>query len=362
MEKFWLHGNFKKTPLAFLLFRIWKSNLSGSLKIKNQAEEKTAEFLRGHLAPAGQTYSGQDFLHHLVSINKITERQSQAVLEYAENTGFSAVRSLLEKELFHPVQLWTEMHLYLEHELFPIFDWAEAEFFFDSKTKSGSRIPFFLLNTPAFILNGIRNMSNIALMDAHLPSQDNKCILRSPEYIQTLSWNSPENYIIRLIQTESSAVEITKNSELSSNETKRVLFALRALEMIGDREKAAPAPDISSAEIQRIYEHFNMRFVHVFKFLDKEMGPVAFKVLEKCLMDVKSHLHPGFRNLRLESTGRIILGSTPMTPVGLPGGMQRKDFVGGLNEILNAEILLVKKNLGSDSESNLIKNLNSSQV
>lgn len=270
----------------------------------------------------------------------------------------SIVRILLEKEHIQPEQLWQDMHMYLEKHLFPVFDWTDAEFFFETGGEEGA-LPLLILDTPLFILKGIRKMSNFSLMDAHLPLPDAACTLQSSELIQTLAWNAHESYIIRLAQKERTVDEVCKESELSPNETKRVLFLLHALGMIGKVRKPAAASEISSAEIQRIYEHFNQFYIHVYKFLSKEMGPVAFKIMEKCIMDIKPYLHSGFHKLSLEATGRVVLGSTPITPAGLPGDMSRNDFLGGLNEILNAEILLVKKTLGSKSEANLIKSLNS---
>ncbi len=358
MEKFRLHGNLKKTPFAFLLFRIWKSKRSGSLKLQSQTGKKSIEFLGGNLSPTIRAFPAHDFLHQLASQHKIKDKQIQIILKNAESTGFSPVRTLLDKEIYSPCLLWKDMHLYFELDLFPVFDWTDAEFFFDSDSESKRRAPLFLIDTPVFILNGIREMTNIPLMDTHIASQE-KCSLQPSEHIRTLPWNSPENYIIRLIQTESSLSEIYKNSELGLNETSRMLFALRAMEMIGEIKKAAPSPDIGSAEIQRIFEHFNRMYAQVFKYLAKEMGPVAFKVLEKCIMDVKPHLPSVFQTIRLESTGRLIFGSASVTPAKLPREMNRKDYLSGLNEILNAEILLIKKTLGSESEASLIKTLNS---
>lgn len=357
MEKFWLHGNLKQTPLPFLLFRIWKSNRSGRLKIKEHSEEKSAAFLRGQLAPRTPAFSGKDFLYHMAASGHIEENQIQKILSQMPRRS-SMVRILLEKELIQSEQLWQDMHMYLEKHLFPVFDSTDAEFFFETDAGEESALPLLILDTPLFILKGIRKMSNFSLMNAHLPLPDADCTLQSSEITQTLAWNAPESYIIRLAQEGRTVNEVCKESELSLNETKRVLFLLHALEMIGKVRKPAAAPEISSAEIQRIYEHFNQLYIHIYKFLSKEMGPVSFKIMEKCIMDIKPYLHSGFHKLSLEATGRIVLGSTPITPAGLPGDMSRDDFLGGLNEILNAEILLVKKTLGSKSESNLIKSLN----
>ncbi len=348
MEKFWLHGNLEQTPFAFLLFRIWKANHSGELKIKNKSEETIIEYNQGRIAPTANTFLRRDFIRHLEIQNEITGMPGPFFL-----------RRLLEKNNFTARQLWPKMRDYMERKLYPLFNWTEAEYFFDAGTEENSRVPFLILDTREFILEGIRSMSNFGLMERFLPPQEKKLTLRTPDHFGKLPWKPWEEYLIRLLQKDLSAEDILNKSQLGRLETKRVLFLLQALDMLGAEKKTRFAPDISSAEIQRIWNHFNELYVHVFKFLAKEMGPVAFKVLEKSILDTKSNLHQGFHNVRLEASGHIVIGATPLTPVGLPGGMNRTDFLNSLNEILNAEILLVKKTLGNESESVLVKSLNS---
>ncbi len=358
MEKLRLHGNLKQTPFAFLLFRIWKSKGSGILKIRNHESERKSGFLKGNLAPGVLSFPGDDFLHDLAERKLITEPQLRNILKTAREKETSPLRCILQKKLLSPLQIWDDMSKHIQSQLFPVFDWGEAEFFFDTELEQANRIPLFIIETPEFILDGIRKMSHFQLMASHLPSPENKCLFFPSEHTKSLRWHPSETYVFRLLQKELSLAEIHQNSELGIEETNRVLFAMHALKMTGNFRKTTQKPGISGPEIHRIFEHFNRCYIYIFKFLSKETGPVTFKILEKCLFDVKSHLPSGFHNLRFESNGRITLGSTPATPTGLPGGMDRNDFLKGLNEILNAEILAVKKTLGSEHESNLVKNLN----
>ncbi len=77
----------------------------------------------------------------------------------------------------------------------------------------------------------------------------------------------------------------------------------------------------------------------------------------KSVEDVKPHLSPQFQKITLGIDGKIDLHSALKTNIVLTDRENIQSIIKSLNEILTAEILTVKKTLGNDFESALIKNL-----
>lgn len=110
-------------------------------------------------------------------------------------------------------------------------------------------------------------------------------------------------------------------------------------------------------EFDKIVDVFNDKFSYIYKYISKELGPVAFNVVEKCLEETKFHLSPLFREIKFDAEGRIEINSIPKANITFASGEAKMNLIKDLNEILAAEVLVVKKNLGNEHESLLIKNL-----
>jgi hypothetical protein len=79
--------------------------------------------------------------------------------------------------------------------------------------------------------------------------------------------------------------------------------------------------------------------------------------MEKSIEDIKPHLLQNFQKIQLGSDGKIDLNSVLKSNIIMSDRDSIQLIIKSLNEILAAEILAVKKSLGSEFESTLIKNL-----
>lgn len=110
-------------------------------------------------------------------------------------------------------------------------------------------------------------------------------------------------------------------------------------------------------EFDKILDAFNDKFSYIYKYISKELGPVAFNVVEKCLEETKSHLSSLFQEIKFDREGRIEMNSILKANITYASQETKMSLIKDLNEILVAEVLAVKKNLGDDHESLLVKNL-----
>jgi hypothetical protein len=203
-------------------------------------------------------------------------------------------------------------------------------------------------------------MQNEALLKTLAP-QESKTVERLiPESPESIVLSAPESYVLSLINKPKSLKHVYHTSELGTAETQRVILILISLGFLGFPQKKTSgqaSAEIPKSEIFRTLELFNEKCSFIFKYISKEIGPVALNILEKCLEDTKPSLSPLFEKARLGPDGKVEINSI------LKGGLSlsREEFkiqvLNGLNDILVAEVLAVKKTLGNEHESTLVNHL-----
>jgi hypothetical protein len=147
---------------------------------------------------------------------------------------------------------------------------------------------------------------------------------------------------------------------LGEKYTKKALFTLFCLGMLGPSLMATPnkpLQEFSVAELQKILDTFNAKCSYIYKSVSKELGPVALNLMEKSIEDIKPHLSQHFQKIRMSPDGKIDLQSVLKSNIILADRETIQLVIKSLNEILAAEILAVKKTLGSEFESTMVKNL-----
>jgi hypothetical protein len=96
---------------------------------------------------------------------------------------------------------------------------------------------------------------------------------------------------------------------------------------------------------------------YVFRYMVREVGPIAENVLEKYLGGLREARKDIFAGVKLQKDGTVDGAIVERNLTKFPEDQRRSLLVDGLNELLYAELLAVKRTLGSDHEGNIIKAL-----
>ncbi len=338
MEGVWLSGNLSESPLPFLLFKIWKSQRSGTLEIKGD-QGKSVDFKDGNICITPQTLKS---------------------LKLTKLTLSGEIATPLDKGSISPEALWQKMRSHCIDAFTPLFDIAGAKYQFNSEHCWEEHEILFYLTTLDFILEGVRRMQNYPLIEAHLPGEDKSLKPQSPNYLNQVRLNSPEIYLYHVLESQRSLEDVYVSSELGKRETQKMLYAFMSLGLAGlphTKVLNTQALELSQADIYNLLDAFNQRCSFIFKYISKAIGPAALNVLEKCIEDIRSHLSPPFQNIRFDAIGRVEISSIQITGSSLQGRSIQHLLLQDLNEILAAEVLAVKRTLGNDHEAALIQGL-----
>lgn len=360
MEEIPFSGNLAQTPFSHVLFRLRNKEKTGTLKILLPPDEKTIIFERGNLVVERESFPEQDFLASLTAGNLLAVSRLEDIENYARSQAVSLIRAAIEQGFFSPSVLWEQMTRFWKEQLYPLFDCSSGEYFFQPTPRFGECRVYALLPTIDFILQGVRRMSNLGLMEAALPAEDKVLQFLSPPLLDRMPLEPHENYLLKTINNEARLADIFAGSELGRRETLKVIFALYSLGIIGF---APPKPagksqsDSSPFDLERILSSFNDKCSYIFRYISKQIGPVAMNVLEKSLEEVKPRLGPLFQKAELRRDGRVEIRHILKMSLNLQQEENKKNLIRSLNEILMAEVLAVKKTLGNGSESLLVASL-----
>ncbi|MBN2244694.1 MAG: DUF4388 domain-containing protein [Candidatus Aminicenantes bacterium] len=360
MEKFWLHGTLENTSLAQLLFRIWRSKRSGSLEIKNPPITEKIDFINGDVLASRSSFPKDSFLIYLKKFNLIKPNAVDKCNIYAKDKSVSQITALIEMQLVTASDLWDHMQNFLKYHIQPMFDWDEAEFFFDSEHPYPEEDVLISLSTLDLILEATRKMENFKLMNRLIPEENATLEILYPAHFNQLRLDLSESYLFQIIQDKKNLGEIVKVSELGEKETKKRIYRLLALGVLGlpkDKYAKISHQELTQADLLRIINAFNEKCIYIFRYLSKEIGPVALNLLKKTLDDTRIHLPPQLRHIALDNDGKMRTDSILKINPVKASDKDSKEVLRGLNEILAAEMLTVKKALGNEHESILIKSL-----
>jgi len=169
-----------------------------------------------------------------------------------------------------------------------------------------------------------------------------------------------EVHVLKLVDGERSILDICKESEIGDNETMKVLYALVSTGEVRVKGKKVVALDQDFVPVDTIYsvlDSFNQMYEHIFKYMVREVGPIAENVLEKYLGTLRDGRKDVFGGVKLQKDGTLDVTVIERNLNKFPEEQRRGLLVDGLNELLYAELLAIKRTLGAEHEAAIVKAL-----
>jgi hypothetical protein len=164
--------------------------------------------------------------------------------------------------------------------------------------------------------------------------------------------------VLELVDGERSVLEICQDSEIGDNETLKVLYALISSGLVRIKGKKVRTLDqdfIPEDTLYSVLDSFNQMYSYVFRHMVREVGPIAENVLEKYLATLRESRKDVFATVKLQKDGSLDAAVVERNLNKLPEDERRSRLVDALNELLYAELLAVKRTLGAEHETAIIK-------
>ena len=206
------------------------------------------------------------------------------------------------------------------------------------------------------MLAGLRRVDASGRLQARYPESD--ALLERVEGEEASELESYEEHVLALVDGERSVLDISRESEIGDNETLKVLYAILSTGLVRAKGKKVRALDQDFVPVDSVYsvlDSFNQMYEHIFKYMVREVGPIAENVLEKYVGGLRDTRKPVFGGVKLQKDGTLDGAVLERNVNRLAEDLQRSLLVDALNELLYAELLAVKRTLGAEHESAIIK-------
>jgi Domain of unknown function (DUF4388) len=352
-----LRGQLTQLPLPDILQYLRLSRSTGILSLVAGGARKALYVRDGRVVFASSNLPNDRLGELLIRDGKITVEEYEASIK-AISKGKRQGKVLVEMGALSPKDLWEGVQLQVREIVYSIFLWDEGQFHFEESTLPEKERITVDLDITELILNGIRRVDAAGAIQGRYP--DSMLVLERGEKQPPAEWLEPyEGHVMGLVDGERTVLEICRESEIGDNETLKVLYALLCTGIVRSKGKKVRTLDqdfVPEDTLYAVVTSFNQMYGYIFRYMVREVGPIAENVLEKYLGNLRESRKDVLAGVKLQKDGTLDSGMIERNLNRFPDEDHRRaTLVDALNELLYAELLAVKRTLGAEHESNIIK-------
>ena len=360
LDAFVVPGGFKgqiaELPVPDLLQHLHVSKGTGILTLVSGGARKALYVKDGQVVFAASNLPNDRLGELLLREGKITVEEYESSIK-AITKGKRQGKVLVEMGALSPKDLWEGVQFQVKEIVYGVFQWDEGQFHFEESTLPEKERITVELDMQDLILNGIRRVDATGRIQDRYPEVDGVLERVGTEAVGLEPY---EFHVLRLIDGERSVLDICRESEIGDNETQKVLYALVSTGLARVKGRKVVTLDQDFVPVDTIYsvlDSFNQMYSHIFKYMVREVGPIAENVLEKYLGTLREGRKEVFGGVKLQKDGTLDVTVVERNLNKFPEEQRRGLLVDGLNELLYAELLAIKRTLGAEHEAAIVKAL-----
>jgi len=350
-----LRGQLRELPLPDILQHLRLSGSTGVLSLVSGGARKALYLKSGRVVFASSNLPNDRLGEILIREGKITVDEYEASIR-AITKGKRQGKVLVEMGALSPKDLWEGVQAQVREIVFSLFLWEEGQFHFEESSLPDNERITVDLDVLSLILEGVRRIDANGAVQSRYP--EGMLLLERGEAVPHGLLEPYEGHVLGLVDGERTVLEISHDSEIGDNETLKVLYALLCSGLVkvkGKKMRALDQDFVPEDTLYAVMGSFNQMYGFIFKYMVREVGPIAENVLEKYLGNLRDSRKEVFGGLRLQKDGTVDPAVVERNLNKLPEEDRRPRLVDALNELLYAELLAVKRTLGAEHESAIIK-------
>jgi len=352
-----LRGTLARLPLPDLLRELQASGATGILSLTSGGARKALYLRGGRVVFAASNLPSDRLGEVLLREGKITPEENESSVR-ALAQGRRQGRVLVEMGALSPDELWWAVQTQVREIVFSVFQWDEGEFHFEESVLPEREKITVDLDVAGLVLEGIRRMDLAGALRGHEP--DGYLVVERGETPAEGLLHPWEEHVLSLVDGEKSVVELCHESEVGEGQTQKAVYAFLCTGIVRARGRKVRALDqdfVPEDTALAVLDTFNRMYRHVLGYMVREVGPIAENVLAKYLNTVREALPEVLQGVSLRKDGSLDEAAVERNLGRLPEERRRPALVDALNELLYAELLAVKRTLGSDHEAAIVRDL-----
>jgi len=350
-----LRGQLTQLPLPDILEHLRTSKSTGILSLVSGGARKGIYLMDGRVVFASSNLPNDRLGEILIRDGKITVEEYEASIR-SIHSGKRQGKALVEMGALSPKDLWEGVQFQVQEIVYSIFQWDEGTFHFEESTLPERERITVDLDITELILVGVRRVDASGSIQGRYP--EGMLVLERGEEPPKKLLEPYEKHVLSLLDAEKSVLEICKESEIGDNETLKVLYAFLCTGIVRSKGRKVRTLDqdfVPEDNLYTVLSSFNQMYCFIFKHMVREVGPIAENVLEKYLGTLRESRKDVLAGVKLQKDGSLDGVMVERNLNKLQEQERRSRLVDALNELLYAELLAVKRTLGAEHESNIIK-------
>jgi hypothetical protein len=352
-------GDLQSISLPDILEFLRVSRKTGILTFEHEDIRKSLYLKDGNVIFATSNVPGERLGDLLLAWGKITREdydRSVRMLNSKKRQG----KILVENGAITPKQLWEGVQNQIRHIVYSLYNWEDARFHFSEGELPSKENITADVGISELIVEGIRRIKESRALHSKFPARD--VILGRIDFgmKEKIKLESFEKHILELVDGNHTVQEICRDSEIGESETLKVLYMLISIGYVkvkGRRQEDAAGVTISGDELKGILSNYNKMFSYLYRYMMREVGPIAEHVLNKYLTDIREGGSPLMKNVILKKDGTLDEGTIEGNLNWIRSNNKKEALVSSLNEFLYSSILAVKRTLGPEHESRVIETM-----
>ncbi len=361
-EAFVVPGGFKgrlsELPLPDVLQQLRALEVTGILTLVAGGARKAIYVKRGHVVFATSNLPNDRLGEILLREGKITVEEYDASIR-AISKGKRQGKVLVEMGALSPKDLWEGVQFQVREIVYSVFQWEDGQFHFEESSLPEKERITLDLDVHELVRAGIRRVDAAGPIAARYP--EGALVVERVALGEAEPHLEPyERHVLGLVDGERSVLDISRESEIGDAETLKVLYSLLSTHLIRVKGKKVRALDqdfVPEEPLLALLDSFNQMYGYVFRYMVREVGPIAENVLEKYLNGLRDGRPEVFAGVKLHKDGTLDAAALERNLHRQPESERRGTLVDALNELLYAELLAVKRTLGAEHEANIVRAL-----
>jgi hypothetical protein len=352
-----LRGSLDRLALPELLRELQAASATGILSLTSGGARKALYLRGGRVVFATSNLPSDRLGEVLLREGKITPDENEASVR-ALALGRRQGRVLVESGALSPDELWWAVQTQVKEIVFSVFQWDEGQFHFEESVLPAREKITVDLDVAVLVLEGIRRMDPAGAVRGRL--SDAYLVLERAAEPPPKLLHPWEEHVLSLVDGERSVLEIGHESDAGEGQTQKALYAFLATGIVRVRGRKVRALDqdfVPEDSALAVLDSFNRMYRHVLAYMVREVGPIAENVLAKYLKGVRDARPEVLGGVTLRKDGSLEEAAVERNLARIAEDRRRGDLVDALNELLYAELLAVKRTLGADHESAIVREL-----
>jgi hypothetical protein len=350
-----LKGRLSELSLPDVLQYLRATRTTGILTLVSGGARKALYLKDGRIVFASSNLPNDRLGEILIREGKITVEEYEASIRSLSG-GKRQGRVLVEMGALSPKDLWEGVQFQIREIVYSLFQWEDGQFHFEESTLPEKERITVELDIVDLIIAGIRRVESSGRIQGRYPSAD---MVLEPVAEASSSVLEPyEQHVLRLVDGERSTMEVSRESEIGDNESLKVLYSLQASGLIRVKGKKVRLLDqdfVPEDTLYGVVNSFNQMYGYVFRYMVREVGPIAENVLEKYVGTLRDARKAVFAGVKLQKDGTLDASLIERNLNHIAEAERRGLLVDALNELLYAELLAVKRTLGTEHEAKIVR-------